>query len=279
MLHPVPTVDLFGFPIARLDYPEVLDRIAFRLRGDRAFFFVTLNPEMILESKRNPHFHSVLNQADVLTPDGTGILWAAAYLERPFRRAMPARLLQIIGSLLLIPFHHRGSYGPLRRRVTGADLLPCAMRRAAEEGWKVFFLGAAPGVAMKAADYFRRLYPTLEIAGAYAGTPDPAEDHLIREKINASGAQLLFVAYGCPRQEVWIARNLPYLRSVKVAVGIGGSFDFYAGRIRRAPRVFRLLGLEWLWRLMREPSRFNRICNATLRFIRLAYREKGKKSV
>jgi N-acetylglucosaminyldiphosphoundecaprenol N-acetyl-beta-D-mannosaminyltransferase len=120
-------------------------------------------------------------------------------------------------------------------------------------------LGAAPGVAEEAAEIFRQRYPRLAIAGTYAGSPDPAENEAIVGRINDSGARLLYVAYGAPKQDKWIARNRAALPGVGVAVGVGGSLDFVTGRAARAPQWAQEMGLEWLHRLYKEPWRWRRM--------------------
>jgi N-acetylglucosaminyldiphosphoundecaprenol N-acetyl-beta-D-mannosaminyltransferase len=122
----------------------------------------------------------------------------------------------------------------------------------------VFLLGAAPGVAERAAATLVRRIPSLRVAGTYAGSPSSENDETIRERIRAAGARVLLVAYGMPAQERWIARNLPLLPSVRTAIGVGGVFDQLAGRVRLPPRFVHAIGLEWLWRLAFEPRRWRR---------------------
>jgi exopolysaccharide biosynthesis WecB/TagA/CpsF family protein len=126
----------------------------------------------------------------------------------------------------------------LPERVTGSDGVPLIAERAAKEGWRLFFLGAAPGVAAEAAKRLTACYPGLQVVGTYSGSPSGAEEDEIVARINQSGADILFVAYGAPAQDKWIARNLPRLRP-RVAMGVGGSFDFVAGVLKRAPPWMR----------------------------------------
>ncbi len=144
-------------------------------------------------------------------------------------------------------------------RIPGSELVYHLAGLAAEKGWRLFLLGAAPGVAEEAATVFERQYPGLIIAGTYAGSPDPAENEAIVQRINDSRADLLFVAYGAPRQDKWIWRNREALDTVRVAMGVGGSLDFVSGRAERAPRWVQNIGLEWLHRLYREPWRWRRM--------------------
>jgi N-acetylglucosaminyldiphosphoundecaprenol N-acetyl-beta-D-mannosaminyltransferase len=147
----------------------------------------------------------------------------------------------------------------LPERVAGSDLVYRLAERSARHGWRLFLLGAAPGVAEQAAAALRRRYPGLIIAGVYAGSPSPAENDAIVGRINASLADLLYVAYGAPEQDKWIARNRSALKTVRLALGVGGALDFIAGRARRAPRWLQRLHLEWFYRLLREPWRWRRM--------------------
>jgi N-acetylglucosaminyldiphosphoundecaprenol N-acetyl-beta-D-mannosaminyltransferase len=139
---------------------------------------------------------------------------------------------------------------------------------AASEGLSLFLLGAQPGVAEEAAVILQRRYSGLNIAGTYAGSPNPAENEGIVERVNESGAEILFVAYGAPAQDKWIDRNREKLQGVRVAMGVGGSLDFITGRAQRAPQWVQRLGLEWLHRLLREPWRWRRM-KALPRFVLL----------
>jgi N-acetylglucosaminyldiphosphoundecaprenol N-acetyl-beta-D-mannosaminyltransferase len=130
---------------------------------------------------------------------------------------------------------------------------------AAKEGWKLFLLGAGPGVAEEAAAIFKTTYPGLKIAGTYAGSPSLEENDAIVKRINDSQAGMLFVAYGAPNQDKWIARNRESLSNIKLALGVGGSLDFVTGKSHRAPRWIQRLGLEWLHRLILEPWRWRRM--------------------
>ncbi len=189
----------------------------------------TINPEFMMIARKDVNFRNILNRADLCVPDGVGLLWAARRIGKP-----------------------------LPERVTGSDGVPKIAERAAEKGWRLFFLGAAPGVADQAADVLRVQYPGLQIVGTYSGSPSPAEEDALVKMVNDSHADILFVAYGAPEQDKWIARNLPRL-DVKMAMGVGGAFDFIAGVVPRAPMWMRRLGLEWLYRLYLQPWRIRRM--------------------
>lgn len=189
----------------------------------------TVNPEFIVDAQHNSAFAAVLRHAALCVPDGVGVLWAA-------RRA--------------------GVHLP--ERVTGSDGIYRICERAARRGWRVFLLGAAPGVAEQAAAVLTGHYPGLVVAGCYAGSPADDEWPAISARLHAAVPDILFVAYGHPRQDFWIAQHCAELPAA-VAVGVGGAFDFVAGVTARAPRWMRRLGIEWLHRLVTQPWRWRRM--------------------
>jgi N-acetylglucosaminyldiphosphoundecaprenol N-acetyl-beta-D-mannosaminyltransferase len=190
----------------------------------------TTNPEFVMTAQQDAAFRQVLWEADLCIADGVGLLLAARWLKRP-----------------------------LPQRVPGSELIYHLAALAAQKGWRLFLLGAAPGVAAAAAAILQQQYPTLIIAGTYAGSPDPSENTAIVQRINNSHADMLFVAYGAPRQDKWIARNREALTAVRLAMGVGGALDFVTGRVLRAPGWLQNLGLEWLYRLIHEPWRWRRM--------------------
>ncbi len=238
-------------------------------RISKKFFLTTPNPEMVLAAQKNSAFKKVLNSSNLAVADGTGILWASYFLD--LKRRNFFTLLISLAAVLFAPQKIRKV---IPERITGTDLFPKLLEFAAARKKKVFLLGAGEGVAEKIKNKFERRLPQLEISGVFAGSPKISNEVEIRERIDESGAELLFVAFGAPNQEMWIARNLLKLKTVKFAAGIGGAFDFHAGTISRAPGIFRQLGFEWLWRLIRQPNRFPRIWNATFRFVRLVWQER-----
>ncbi len=202
---------------------------------------VTVNPEFIMAARQDPRFARILHDSHLALPDGQGLLWAA----------------RILGT-------------PLKERVTGVDTLVRMAAVAAEKGYRLYLLGAAEGVADAAARELGHCYPRLEIVGTYAGSPALEDEDRILNMIWQARPHILFVAYGAPQQEKWIARNLSRL-GIPVAMGVGGAFDFISGRARRAPRWLRRLGLEWLDRLCRQPWRWRRMLSLP-RFAWLVFR-------
>lgn len=221
---------LLDLPVDRITFTEWMRLIDQWVKtGTRLHHVCTINPEFMMLAQKDLVFRAVLERADLCVPDGVGLLWAAKHQRTP-----------------------------LPERVTGSDGLYWIAEHAAQWGWKLYFLGAAPGVAEKAAENLVDRYPGLKVVGTYAGSPAADEEDYIVQRVNASRADILLVAYGAPRQDQWIARNELRL-NVKMAMGIGGSLDFAAGVVPRAPVWMQERGIEWLFRLLRDPRRFGRM--------------------
>ena len=224
-----PRVDVLGVGFDRVDLGGATEAVLARLaRGERTFV-ITGNPEFVMLARRDPSLAALARDADLVVPDGTGIVLGARVLGDPLPGRAPGRML--------------------------ADLLAA---QAARDGRSIYLLGAAPGVAERAAQALGRRHPGLRVVGASAGSPEPAEDAATTARIAAAAPEILLVAYGLPLQERWIARNLGALPSVRVAIGVGGVLDQLVGLGRVPPSVVHAVGLEWLWRLAREPRRWRR---------------------
>lgn len=269
--------EIIGIPINSLSYADVLERIDRAIKNDHKIYIATVNPEMILNASQDEDFYDVLGKAEIRTPDGIGILWATYYLSLPKRKGKIKIHLQLIGSLFAVLFRPKKIRSVINERITGSDLMPKVIDYSQKKKWRIFLLGASDGIAKKAEKKLSKKYPDTFFAGSYAGSPKTEDQEEICNLINESRPDILFVAYGSPNQELWIHRNLFKLETVNVAIGVGGAFDFHAGKIKRAPRFMQKLGMEWLWRLFREPKRIARIWNATVRFIRLVARGKMEK--
>lgn len=221
---------ILGVPVHPVTMAQTLQLARLFMQEPWLHQIATVNPEFVMTAQQDELFRTVLQEAELCLPDGVGLLYAA----RRYGQRLP-------------------------ERVPGSELVYHLAEMAAAEGWPLFLLGAAPGVAEEAAALFQARYPGLVVAGTYAGSPDPAENDEIVQRINDSGAQLLYVAYGAPRQDKWIARNRQALHNVRLAIGVGGALDFVTGRSTRAPRWVQRLGLEWLHRLLHEPWRWRRM--------------------
>jgi N-acetylglucosaminyldiphosphoundecaprenol N-acetyl-beta-D-mannosaminyltransferase len=232
-------VTVLGVRVDRLTLAEVLDLTerwvaearARRARGApiRTRQVVTLNPEMVMAARRDDALRAVLNGADLVLADGVGVVLAA-------------RLRGVRGIV----------------RLTGVETVGALAERAAARGWRLFLLGAPPGVAAEAAVRLRAEHVGLLVVGTHAGSPLPAEDGASAERIREGATDVLCVAYGAPAQEWWIDRNREALGAT-VAIGVGGTLDFLAGQVPRAPAALRRMGLEWAFRLWRQPWRWRRM--------------------
>lgn len=223
------SLEILNVRIDRVTMKDALKLMNEYILSNEKSHIIPINPEVIMQAQKNHKFREVLNRAKLRLADGIGIVLASKFLGKP-----------------------------LIERVTGVDTVNELAKYASENGWSIFFLGAAPGVAEKAASKLLEKYPSLKIAGTYAGSPHPDEEEFICNKINATKAEILLVAYGSPNQDLWIARNLNNL-NVKIAIGVGGTFDFIAGVAKRAPLWIQKIGLEWFYRLIREPYRWRRM--------------------
>ncbi|MDF1515464.1 MAG: WecB/TagA/CpsF family glycosyltransferase [Anaerolineae bacterium] len=219
---------IFQIPVHDVSFEETVAHVAYWIDNRRTAQIATVNPEFLVRSREEPQFRAALQKAALCIPDGIGVLWAARW---------------------------QGT--PLRERVAGSDLVPRLSQEAARTGWRVFFLGAAPGVADQTARILTARFPGLTVAGTYSGSPAVEEDDDIVSRIQASQADLLFVAYGAPNQDLWLSRNL-VRTGAWVGIGVGGSFDFITGLQKRAPSWVQNIGMEWLYRLVREPWRWRR---------------------
>jgi N-acetylglucosaminyldiphosphoundecaprenol N-acetyl-beta-D-mannosaminyltransferase len=219
-------VDVLGVGFDRIDLPTAIARILERLdRGERTFV-VTANPEFVMLARSDAEVARLAHDADIVVPDGTGVAIAASLLGSPLPR-VPGRML--------------------------VDAIVPAL---AQRGASLFLLGAAPGVAERAADTLRSREPRLIVAGCYSGLAEDDAD--TAAQVRAVSPAVVLVAYGMPKQERWIARNLASLSSVRLAIGVGGVLDQLAGVQKVPPPILHRLGLEWLWRLLREPWRWRR---------------------
>ncbi|MGH7995599.1 MAG: WecB/TagA/CpsF family glycosyltransferase [Opitutaceae bacterium] len=233
-------ISLLGVTFDPLTIGDAVERAAAAVAGRRPHFFVTANVDFLVKARRDRELRRVLLGADHVLCDGTPLLWASRWLGN----ALPGR-------------------------AAGSDLVPELIRRAAERGWRIFFLGGTPEVAADAAHRVEVEHPGLP-AVAHFSPPfrpfGPEDDAEIAARIKAAAPDLLFVSFGCPKQEKWIAAHYRQL-GVPVTMGVGATVDFLAGRVCRAPRWMRRGGIEWGFRLAREPRRlFRRYADDLIHF-------------
>ena len=235
---------ILGVRLDQVNFNDALAKIQAFLLVDGLHHIATVNPEFILQASKDEKFKTILNQTDLNVADGFGLQCAAWFLGKK-----------------------------IGERITGVDLTWEIAKIAAEKKYSIFLLGATEGVAEKASFRLRLLNPELEIAGTYAGAPD--EEGII-DRINESQADILLVAFGSPKQEKFIFDNKDQL-CTKLAMGVGGTFDYIAGIESYAPVWMRKGGLEWLYRLVTQPKRWKRIFNAVIIFPLLVLKSRFSK--
>ena len=228
-------IDVLGIGFDNVTLIQAVEK-AVSLIG-KVGYAVTPNPEMLCKSHKNEEFKNVLLGADIVIADGIGVVKASRKLGRP-----------------------------LPERVPGIEFANALMKELASRGKRLFLLGAKPGVAQRAAERLVLEHPGLVIAGTNDGYFDDG-DAAVLEKLKAAAPDVIFVCLGAPRQELWIKSRIADFEGIFM-VGLGGSMDHWAGDVKRAPALFRKLGLEWLFRLLSHPSRLGRAVFIP-RFLRL----------
>lgn len=230
------TIKILGVNIDKLTQTEVLKKIEEFLLQDQTRTIYTPNTEIVMTAKKDNTLKNILNEGDIVIPDGIGLIYAARIKKKN-----------------------------LPERVTGCDVSFELLDLANKKGYSVFLLGGEDGVAKEAGINLKEKYSDIKLAGVesgyfkgtHIGQPGHEEEKKIIEKINKSNADILFVGLGAPRQEIWINENKDKL-NCKVIIGNGGTVDILAGRVERAPDIFQSLGLEWLYRLFKDPRRLKR---------------------
>lgn len=203
---------------------ELMDRV----RHNKKTFVVTANPEIVMYAKKNAEYMSLLKEADYIAADGIGIIKGAKLLATP-----------------------------IIERVAGFDLLTDLLEKASEQGSRVYFLGAKEAVLQSAVQNVQKKYPSIQIVGSRNGYFDSSDSSII-EAVQATQPDMIFVALGYPKQEQWIHQYMA-TASKGLLMGVGGSFDVLSGKSKRAPKLFIDLNIEWLYRLIKQPTRLKRM--------------------
>jgi N-acetylglucosaminyldiphosphoundecaprenol N-acetyl-beta-D-mannosaminyltransferase len=238
----LPAITVLGVRVHRVSMQDTLRCIEGWIAERVPRMVITADANALVLAQQDSEFRALLQTADLVTPDGAGLIWAARRLGQPFPE-----------------------------RVPGVELVAQLARLSHEQGYRLYFVGAAPGVAQRAAEHLRETFPNAQIVGTQHGYFQPHEEPAILAQIRATRPDVLLVGMGMPRQEKWIARHKDAL-GVPVSVGVGGSFDVYAGVVKRAPRWMQRYGLEWLWRLMQDPRKIAKVRNLP-RFAWLVWRD------
>jgi N-acetylglucosaminyldiphosphoundecaprenol N-acetyl-beta-D-mannosaminyltransferase len=223
------SIQILEIPVDMVTLDEVVDLLSRWALSGVPHHVVTVNPEFVMIAQRHEKFRDVLCDASLRIPDGIGIVWAS----------------RLLGT-------------PIKERVAGVDTVHALARKVSTQGVRMFLLGAGPGVAERTAMILQEKYKGLSVSGTYSGSPKSEEEEDICERIRIAKPHILLVAFGAPEQDLWIARTSKKLQ-IPVAMGVGGSFDFIAGVLKRAPLWMQRFGLEWLFRLLQEPRRWRRM--------------------
>ncbi|MDT2044899.1 glycosyltransferase [Priestia aryabhattai] len=218
--------NILGVDVCHDTYDELAVKLMEDINQRNTSFIVAINPEKIMKAQEDQELRTLLNKATYQIPDGIGVILASKLRK-----------------------------GKIRERVTGIDMMMKLCETAAVEGKKIFLYGAKPGIAEEAKVKLEEKFPGIQIVGVLDGYEK--DEHVIETTINESKAEIVFVALGSPAQENWILANKDHLYP-SVYQGVGGSFDVISGRLNRAPEFFQRFGLEWLYRLIKEPWRLKR---------------------
>lgn len=222
------TVDILGVAVDKITAADALNRAKQCLAAPGLSMIFTPNPEIIMAAHEDPAFRNILNAADICTPDGIGVVYASNMIK-----------------------------DPVPERVPGFDLAVGLLESISKTGDGVFLFGAKPGIAETAKENLMKKYPGINVAGTHNGYFSDEDNAGIIREINESGAKLLLVCLGAPKQEKWIYDHKDELH-VRLAMGVGGALDVLAGNVKRAPELFIRCNLEWLYRLLKQPSRIGR---------------------
>lgn len=237
-------ITILGIPFDNMTRKEFLKKLYERMNKKEKTFLVTANPEIVMYARDNPDYYKLLMEADFIAPDGIGIVQASRKLQTP-----------------------------IKERVPGFELMLGLLEIASLNNKRVYFIGAKEDIINLTVRNVREKWPDLEIAGYHHGYFDHEDPGMI-EQVKASRPDIVLVAFGFPRQEKWIKS---YLAAVDygIAVGVGGSFDVLSGKTKRAPYLVQRFHIEWLYRLVKQPSRYKRML-ALPYFIREVYRQNKK---
>lgn len=223
------TVTILGIPVDVTDMPSTMAALD-RFVGEGGFHHViTADSSGLYRQLQDSEFRDILLQSAWVTPDSSGVLWAA-----------------------------RQNGATISERVSGVDIVEEACALSARTGCRLYFLGSSPGVAEQAAENLRKKHPGCQIVGTRDGYFSPEQDLEVAQQVAEHEADIVFVAMGIPRQEKFIAKTKDVLKA-KAAIGVGGSFDVYSGKTKRAPKLIQEVKLEWLWRVILNPRKLSKV--------------------
>lgn len=225
----IPKVRIYGVPISKMSMDQTVAYLTNVIEQRQPHQVITANPIMVMAAQDDPAYLSMMQRAELIVPDGTGVVWAAKYVGEP-----------------------------VVERVPGYDLIHELMKVGESKSWKVYLLGASNEVIQAAAEKLRTAYPRIKLVGVRDGYFKDEQDAEVIQDIVDAAPDLLFVGRSAANQEPWIGKYKQQI-GVPVMMGVGGSFDVLSGKLKRAPVLFQKLRLEWFYRLMQEPWRYKRM--------------------
>lgn len=241
-------VSILGAPVDRVTMADTLAILDDFVAEGGTHIVVTADASGLAQAQSDPDHLRIIREADLVTPDSVGVMWAAKRAGKP-----------------------------LPERVSGVDLVDRVCALSADKGYRIYFLGAAPGVAELAAEKLRLRHPGCNIVGARHGYFPADSDEVVAQEVAAFKPDFLFVAMGIPRQEKFIRATMPIIQA-RVAMGVGGSFDVFSGKAKRAPKLLQKIKMEWAWRLLSNPKKIAKVKNLP-RFVLMVLRSERKESV
>ena len=224
-----PRASVLGYPVDLVNIEEALDYAEKAIVAGKGKQVVTINPEMIMQAIENPDLSRILKNADLIIPDGVGVV----------------KILKLLGINNI-------------KRLPGIEFSQGLIEIAVKNGYRLAFLGASNDVISEMLDVFNKKYNNINIVYSHDGYFNDNDEPQLIENLKQANPDILFIALGVPKQEIWVEKYRSEFPSVIMA-GVGGSFDVWANRVKRAPLIFRTLGLEWFYRLITQPSRFSRM--------------------
>lgn len=239
-----PAVHILGLSVHNVDMNATLNAIDAFVQNGAPHHIITADASMLVMAQDDPELRAIVANAELVTPDSVGVLWAAQRHQQK-----------------------------LRERVSGVEIVEKLCARSAQRGYRIYFLGAGPGVAQQAAEKIQTRYPGAQVVGTRDGFFQPEDINGIVADIRASGADIVCVALGIPKQEKWIAAHRDRLGAA-VLIGVGGTFDVLSGNVRRAPLWMQKARLEWLWRVISNPKKISKVMLLP-RFVRLVLTSKS----
>ncbi|MEI6144685.1 MAG: WecB/TagA/CpsF family glycosyltransferase [Candidatus Berkelbacteria bacterium] len=254
-------VNILGVPIDSFGREESIRFIDQKISTKKPIFITTVNVEFLFRALNDSAVFDMLNNSSLNFADGIGVLWAAKFLSLNLPKDKFLRYIvgffKLFASLAAIILYPKYLKNPIPERISGSDFIWDLSNYAAKNDLRIFLLGGDPTVPEQAAIKLQTDIYQLKVAGTYEGSPKLQDETKILELMKKDKPDVLFVAYGVPAEELWLERNLAKT-GAKIGIGVGGTFDFLAGRRKRAPKFVRSIGLEWLWRLILEPKRYRR---------------------